>query len=156
MNTHTRTHTHTHHTHTHVQVYEETGLDIRDLIKEDQFLEAKVGDNLTRMYIIPGVQDSTPFAPKTRKEIRVRGSGKRGEEEGVRKGGGGTKVEEFGLNQLNILVPIFATVSILSPHPQSIQWFKIEDLPRHRKDLTSKQALGKSANTFFLIIPFMR
>ena len=90
--THTHTHSHTHtHTHTHVQVYEETGLDIRDLIKEDQFLEAKVGDNLTRMYIIPGVQDSTPFAPKTRKEIRVRGSGKRGEGEGVREGGKGNQ-----------------------------------------------------------------
>ena len=67
------THAHMHtHTHTHTQVYEETGFDIRDLIRDDQYLEAQVGDNNARMYIIPGVPEETSFAPKTRKEIRVR------------------------------------------------------------------------------------
>ena len=65
----TRMHTHTH---AHTQVYEETGFDIRDLIQESQYLEAQVGDNNARMYIIPGVPEETSFAPKTRKEIRVK------------------------------------------------------------------------------------
>lgn len=89
------------------EVYEETGFDIRDLIREEWALEAHVNENTAKMYIIPGVPDDTDFAPRTRKEIRA------------------------------------------------IQWFRIEDLPRHKKDLTSKQALGKNANSFFMIIPFM-
>ncbi len=39
---------------------------------------------------------------------------------------------------------------------QAIQWFRIEDLPRHKKDLTSKHTLGKTPNAFFMIMPFMK
>ena len=52
-------------------MYEETGFDIRDLIREEWVLEANVNENTAKMYIIPGVSDNTDFAPRTRKEIRV-------------------------------------------------------------------------------------
>ncbi len=35
------------------------------------YLEATINDSHSRMYIIPGVSESTLFEPKTRKEIRV-------------------------------------------------------------------------------------
>ena len=53
------------------EVYEETGFDIRDLIREEWALEAQLNENTAKMYIIPSVPDNTDFAPRTRKEIRV-------------------------------------------------------------------------------------
>lgn len=56
-----------------VQVYEETGFDIRELIKDEHYLEYQSQDNerASRMYIIPGVPEETEFKPRVRKEIRV-------------------------------------------------------------------------------------
>ena len=54
------------------EVYEETGFDIRGIIKKDSYLEASIHDSNARMYLIPGVPDKTQFQPKTRKEIGVR------------------------------------------------------------------------------------
>lgn len=56
-----------------VQVYEETGFDIRELIKDEYYLEYQSQDNerASRMYIIPGVPEETEFKPRVRKEIRV-------------------------------------------------------------------------------------
>ena len=53
------------------EVFEETGYDSRQIIREKWFLEAQVNGNEAKMYIIPGVPDDTHFEPKTRKEIRV-------------------------------------------------------------------------------------
>ena len=53
------------------EVYEETGFDSRSIIREDWYLDAKVNDCDSRMYIIPGVPEETQFGAKTRKEIRV-------------------------------------------------------------------------------------
>ena len=59
------------HTCVYYQVYEETGLDIRQLIKEDDFIECMQGDHQARMYIICGVSEDIVFEPKARKEIKV-------------------------------------------------------------------------------------
>lgn len=55
------------------EVYEETGFDIRALIREKLYLEANVRDTNVRMYLIVGVAEETVFEPKTRNEIRVSG-----------------------------------------------------------------------------------
>uniref|UniRef100_H2ZAC7 m7GpppN-mRNA hydrolase n=1 Tax=Ciona savignyi TaxID=51511 RepID=H2ZAC7_CIOSA len=39
---------------------------------------------------------------------------------------------------------------------KNLQWFSVNDLPAHRKDLTSKQNLNMAANCFFMVIPFMK
>lgn len=55
----------------HSQVYEETGLDIRQLVSDEHFIEVTQNDHTSRMYIIPNVPDNTHFEPKARKEIKV-------------------------------------------------------------------------------------
>lgn len=54
-------------------MYEETGFDIRELIKDEHYLEHQSQDNerASRMYVIPGVPEETEFKPRVRKEIRV-------------------------------------------------------------------------------------
>lgn len=47
------------------------GLDIKELIKLDQFLEVKHKDIDSRMYIITDIPEDTNFEPKARKEIRA-------------------------------------------------------------------------------------
>ena len=56
-----------------VQVYEETGFDIRALIQGEQYLECQSQDSerASQMYIIPGIPEDTEFKPRVRKEIRV-------------------------------------------------------------------------------------
>uniref|UniRef100_A0A1X7T2V9 Uncharacterized protein n=1 Tax=Amphimedon queenslandica TaxID=400682 RepID=A0A1X7T2V9_AMPQE len=51
-------------------VYEEVGLDIKDVIKPDQYLQVKHKDMDSRMYIITNVSEDTAFQPVARKEIR--------------------------------------------------------------------------------------
>nr|CAG4637082.1 EOG090X07NG [Ceriodaphnia reticulata] len=53
------------------EVLEETGFDISHLISVKEFLETTVNDQLTRLYIIPGVPQETKFIPRTRNEIRA-------------------------------------------------------------------------------------
>ncbi|XP_046442554.1 m7GpppN-mRNA hydrolase-like [Daphnia pulex] len=53
------------------EVLEETGFDISHLISVKEFLETTVNDQLTRLYIIPGVPHETKFIPRTRNEIRA-------------------------------------------------------------------------------------
>ena len=56
-----------------IQVYEETGFDIRGLIREDCYLDANLhNETPARMFIIPGVSENVTFAPKTINEIGVR------------------------------------------------------------------------------------
>ena len=52
------------------EVLEETGFDISVLIDKDDFIESMIHDQLVRLYIIPGVDMSTKFKPKTRNEIK--------------------------------------------------------------------------------------
>jgi mRNA-decapping enzyme subunit 2 len=52
-------------------VLEETGFDISKLIDNNEYLENHFNDQLSRLYIVPGVPLDTKFKPKTRKEIRV-------------------------------------------------------------------------------------
>ena len=52
------------------EVLEETGFDISHLISAHEFLETTVNDQLTRLYLIPGVPHETKFIPRTRNEIR--------------------------------------------------------------------------------------
>jgi 8-oxo-dGTP pyrophosphatase MutT (NUDIX family) len=91
------------------EIYEETGFDIRALIRSEHYLEceSRDGERASRMYIIPGVPEETEFKPRVRKEIR------------------------------------------------DIQWFRVEDLPRFKKDLATRQNLGKNPSSFFMIIPFI-
>lgn len=53
------------------EVLEETGFDIAGIISAKEFLETTVNDQLTRLYLIPGVSRSTKFIPRTRNEIRA-------------------------------------------------------------------------------------
>nr|CAG4639252.1 EOG090X07NG [Daphnia magna] len=53
------------------EVLEETGFDISHLISAKEFLETTVNDQLTRLYIVPGVPHDTKFIPRTRNEIRA-------------------------------------------------------------------------------------
>ena len=50
---------------------EETGFDISDLIDREEYIEYKMNEQLTRLYLVPGVSQDTQFAPRTRKEIKV-------------------------------------------------------------------------------------
>ncbi|XP_041361114.1 m7GpppN-mRNA hydrolase-like [Gigantopelta aegis] len=52
------------------EVLEETGLDVASLINKSDFIENQLNDQLTRLYIIPGVTLDTHFQPQTRKEIK--------------------------------------------------------------------------------------
>ncbi|KAF8931416.1 mRNA-decapping enzyme subunit 2 [Dissophora ornata] len=51
------------------EVWEETGFDVTDRIKEDDYIEQTIKDQRIRLYIIKGVPESTMFEPQTRKEI---------------------------------------------------------------------------------------
>lgn len=54
-----------------MQVMEETGFDVSKLLNKDEFIENIFGPQRVRLYIIVGVKDDTPFAPRTKKEISV-------------------------------------------------------------------------------------
>lgn len=90
------------------EVLEETGLDVSKMVDNEVFLENKMNDQLTRLYIVEDVPLDTKFQPKTRKEIK------------------------------------------------SLQWFPVEYLPVHKRDMTSKTQLGLNPNTFFMVIPFVK
>ncbi|GBG63620.1 hypothetical protein CBR_g38931 [Chara braunii] len=51
------------------EVEEETGFDISGLLKPEEYLEVSFGQQRTRLYIVPGVDEKTSFAPQTKKEI---------------------------------------------------------------------------------------
>ncbi|CAG2204794.1 DCP2 [Mytilus edulis] len=53
------------------EVLEETGFDITKLIDRNEYLENHFNDQLSRLYIVPGVPLDTKFKPKTRKEIKL-------------------------------------------------------------------------------------
>jgi 8-oxo-dGTP pyrophosphatase MutT (NUDIX family) len=55
------------------EVIEETGFDIGSRLLEDQYIDVQLGDQATRLFIIPGVEESTPFAPHVRGEIGAYG-----------------------------------------------------------------------------------
>jgi mRNA-decapping enzyme subunit 2 len=55
------------------EVIEETGFDITSRLIEDQYIDLQLGDQATRLFIIPGVEESTPFAPHVRGEIGAYG-----------------------------------------------------------------------------------
>ena len=39
---------------------------------------------------------------------------------------------------------------------KSVQWFNIDDLPAHKKDNACKRNLNMAANSFFMVIPFVK
>ena len=47
------------------QVFEATGVDISNLIDDEQYIECKVNEELVRLYIIVGVPLDTNFQPQT-------------------------------------------------------------------------------------------
>lgn len=51
------------------EVYEELGINIMPYIKKYMFIEAIVGEQTVKLYIIPGVKEDVIFQPQTRKEI---------------------------------------------------------------------------------------
>jgi hypothetical protein len=54
------------------EVMEEIGFDVKDLIRENDYIEHVLrGEQRNRLYIIPGVSEETQFCPQTRKEISV-------------------------------------------------------------------------------------
>ena len=57
-----------------MQVLEETGFDVSELLNKDDYIEMIFGQQRVRLYIVAGVKDDTAFAPLTKKEISVCGS----------------------------------------------------------------------------------
>ncbi|XP_042909269.2 m7GpppN-mRNA hydrolase, partial [Parasteatoda tepidariorum] len=53
------------------EVFEETGFDITDYIKNEEFLEHYFNEQLIRLYIITGIPLDAKFHPRTRKEIKA-------------------------------------------------------------------------------------
>ncbi|KAG0328342.1 mRNA-decapping enzyme subunit 2 [Dissophora globulifera] len=51
------------------EVWEETGFDVTEKIKDEDYVEQTIKDQRIRLYIIKGVTESTVFEPQTRKEI---------------------------------------------------------------------------------------
>ncbi|DBB01078.1 TPA: hypothetical protein ACH3X1_000973 [Trebouxia sp. C0004] len=51
------------------EVLEETGFDVRSRLKSNDYIEIHMQEKRSRLYIIQGVEESTPFAPIARKEI---------------------------------------------------------------------------------------
>ncbi|XP_019708587.1 mRNA-decapping enzyme subunit 2 isoform X1 [Elaeis guineensis] len=51
------------------EVLEETGFDVSNLLKMDDYIEVVIGQQRVRLYIITGVKEDTVFAPLTKKEI---------------------------------------------------------------------------------------
>ncbi|KAI9594370.1 Dcp2, box A domain-containing protein [Syncephalis fuscata] len=51
------------------EVFEETGFDLSPLVDEDIYLERTIREQHIRLFIIPGIPESTQFNPQTRKEI---------------------------------------------------------------------------------------
>lgn len=57
-----------------MQVLEETGFDVTNLLNKDEYIEMIFGQQRVRLYVIAGVKDDTSFAPLTKKEISVMSS----------------------------------------------------------------------------------
>ncbi|KAL1454003.1 hypothetical protein WDU94_010300 [Cyamophila willieti] len=53
------------------EVLEETGFDSSRLISGDSYLESTYNDQLTRLYLVPGVPFDFKFSPQTRNEIKA-------------------------------------------------------------------------------------
>ena len=51
------------------EVYEETGYDASALIDKDLYIEKVINDQTVRLYLIAGVEEKFPFAPRSRGEI---------------------------------------------------------------------------------------
>ncbi|KAG0212763.1 mRNA-decapping enzyme subunit 2 [Mortierella sp. GBA30] len=51
------------------EVWEETGFDVTEKIRDEDYVEQTIKDQRIRLYIIKGVPESTVFEPQTRKEI---------------------------------------------------------------------------------------
>lgn len=54
-----------------MQVLEEIGFDVSELLNEDEYIEMTFGQQRVRLYIVSGVKEDTSFAPQTKKEISV-------------------------------------------------------------------------------------
>ncbi|KAG1361543.1 mRNA-decapping enzyme subunit 2 [Cocos nucifera] len=54
---------------TYERVLEETGFDVSNFLKMDDYIEVVIGQQRVRLYIITGVKEDTVFAPLTKKEI---------------------------------------------------------------------------------------
>ena len=79
----------------------------------------------------------------------------RGQLKGIGLCGGGRGAGTIHVSVRGCLITSFVTCLTCSAF-QAIQWFRVEDLPRHKKDLTTRQNLGKNPNSFFMIMPFIR
>lgn len=53
------------------EVLEETGFDASHIIQEDLYLEHTYNDQMTRLYLVPGVPIGFKFIPQTRNEIKA-------------------------------------------------------------------------------------
>lgn len=53
------------------QVEEEIGYDIGGHVNPEDFLEVEIAEQRCRLYIVTGVEESTPFLTRTKKEIGV-------------------------------------------------------------------------------------
>jgi len=51
------------------EVYEETGFNLHGLIKEDDYIEQKLRDQVIKLYIVPFIPEDKEFHPRTKNEI---------------------------------------------------------------------------------------
>ena len=52
------------------EVLEETGFDISERLRDDQYLQININEQTIRLYIVADVSKRTEFAPRTRREIK--------------------------------------------------------------------------------------
>lgn len=51
------------------EVLEETGMDLKGQLREDWCIELHLAQKRTKLYLVPGIDESFPFHPRVRKEI---------------------------------------------------------------------------------------
>eukprot|EP00731_Ephydatia_muelleri_P016730 Em0009g1154a len=53
------------------EIYEETGLDARELINKDEYLEARLNGRKAKMFLVWGISEESLLAPRSLKEIKA-------------------------------------------------------------------------------------
>jgi len=105
---------------------EEVGFDMKDRAFDDQYLERDLNGQLIRLYIVKQVPLDTKFAAKTKNEIKV-------------------------IDILCVISNVFVFC-----FSKEMRWFRISDLPCHRRDTTPQVTLGLNPKAFFMVIPFIK
>ncbi|ELU02605.1 hypothetical protein CAPTEDRAFT_229101 [Capitella teleta] len=107
------------------EVLEETGFDISDLIDLNEYIDFKMHEQLTRLYLVPNVPLDTQFQPRTRNEIK--------------------RLEWFTVNKLPLHKKDPVCKQELGLNPNA--FFMVIPFIRHLRKWISQQQKGRSKET---------